>query len=80
MEWAAYYELEPWGCEAEDQRWRQLYNLYWMPNFKGEPPEFLKRTEDIALPPPPEELDAKLEAFFGGLAAQSESAEEQPSE
>jgi hypothetical protein len=43
VEWCAFYEYEPFGCEPEDNRWRQFYNLFWLPNFKGDAPAFLQR-------------------------------------
>lgn len=70
-EWEAYYQLEPFGSPSEDDRWRQMYTLYFGVNAKAnaEQPDWLDRD--------PEEtlrlrsaitMEDKMEAFFASIA------------
>lgn len=72
MEWEAYYYFEPWGAPAEDERWAQMYALYFssvtkanstQPNWLDRDPEetLRKRLEADAA----RTLEVKLEEFFG---------------
>jgi hypothetical protein len=82
-EWEAYYFFEPWGAPAEDDRWRQMYSLYYavntkpgseMPMWLDRDPEETKRLREL------EEakitLEDKLEAFFSMLATPVEADED----
>jgi hypothetical protein len=70
-EWEAYYQLEPFGSPADDDRWRMLYSLYFSVNAKPgtehpdwldrDPEETLRRRASIT-------MEDKMEAFFGSLA------------
>lgn len=70
LEWEAFYQVEPWGCPPEDDRWRLHYALFWKANFKGQPPEWLDRMpEETARARArllDDELTRKAEAFFSG--------------
>lgn len=44
VEWCAFYSYEPWGCEVDDQRWRQHYQIQWRAGgFQKDAPSFLQR-------------------------------------
>ena len=74
-EWEAYYQLEPFGSSADDDRWRQMYALYFGANTKPntEQPDWLDRD--------PEEtlrlrsaitMEDKMEAFFASIAVEED--------
>lgn len=69
MEWQAYYELEPWGTPAEDDRWRLHYMMQFRGGFQGTEPAWLDRDpeETARLAAEAEAaltLEAKIDAFF----------------
>lgn len=72
VEWQAFYHFEPWGCPAADYRADVLARLNYIPNFKGDPPDFfdwdfeetkrLKEKHQASI-----SLEDKIDAFFGGI-------------
>lgn len=70
-EWIAYYQLEPWGCEAEDIRWRQHYSLTYAFNTKAgsKEPDWLDRDpEETARKRAAVSKEQQIESFFAGMA------------
>ncbi len=82
-EWEAFYHFEPWGCPAADYRADVLARLNYIPNFKGDPPDFFdhdwqetRRLEEKRLASIT--LEDKVLSFFGGLNVIDGDAEEEP--
>jgi hypothetical protein len=72
-EWAAYYESEPFGTPAEDDRWRLNYSLVWATNSDKEQPVWLDRDpEETARREAQRSLDDKIEEFFSVMAVRPE--------
>lgn len=72
----AFAQLEPFGCDAEDDRWRQLYNIEFCVNAKAgaSPPNWLDRDPEETLRQREEEtLERKIETFFTGMVATQEA-------
>lgn len=70
----AFAQLEPFGCDAEDDRWRQLYNIEFCVNAKAgaSPPNWLDRDPEETIRQREEEtLESKIETFFSGMIAQA---------
>ncbi len=74
-EWIAFSQLEPFGCDAEDDRFRQLLNLEFAvnakagsatPNWLDRDPEETERLRQKAT------IESKMETFFGDMAAAPE--------
>ena len=70
-EWEAFYQVEPWGTPAEDDRWRQAYALTFAVNASAgaSQPDWLDRIpEETARRRAREEaaisVEDKVEAFF----------------
>lgn len=66
-EWAAYYEVEPWGSPADDDRWRNLLALQYSAHGGKEEVRWFDRDPDwtqyiIDLQKPP--MDDSIEAYF----------------
>lgn len=80
--WMAFSQLEPWGCQVEDQRTemglRLLYAINSKPNAKI--PRFIDRDPDArashALTD--EDLEDNIAAFFAGRTIKKEAEPEQP--
>ncbi len=76
MEWAAFYELEPWGTPAEDDRWRLNYSLVWAINSDKDQPVWLDRDpEETARREAARPLDDKINEFFSAMAVRAEEDE-----
>ncbi|MBB5715847.1 phage tail assembly protein T [Sphingomonas aerophila] len=77
VRWIAYYQLEPWGCEAEDHRTELGLQVLCSINgvASSKIPRFIDRDpEDNYKPDPtPEELDEKVRDFFIGRTAKAEA-------
>lgn len=83
VEWAAYYDFEPWGAPVEDQRWQTLCDLTVRMNsekppktmlqfFDRDPDETARLAElERAKEARGSALDAKIEAFFEQKMAMS---------
>lgn len=83
--WMAYYDIEPWGCDVEDQRTQVIASLIFQANSKPgtKTPRFFER--DIQ--PKPKSvtkrvsskvLDDKFRNLFAGRIVKAESAELPP--
>lgn len=71
----AFYEIEPWGCAAEDGRWRQHFSLTFALNAKSgsKEPDWLDRDpEETARKRAAISKEQQIESFFSGMATRSE--------
>lgn len=82
-EWEAYHFFEPFGSPAEDDRWRQMYSLYYSANAKPgtEMPDWLDRDPDEtarirAANAKVATLEDKLMAFLDANAIDGDAIEE----
>lgn len=72
QDWEAYYQLEPWGTPAEDDRWRLNYDLIFGAHYQAqdEPVVWLDRdpeeTARRASRDAEDHMAAKFEAFLIG--------------
>jgi hypothetical protein len=74
-EWEAYYQLEPFGSPADDDRWRQMYALYFGANTAAgtEQPDWLDRDPEETLRKRASvTIEDKMEAFFASIAVEEE--------
>ncbi|MGC5796951.1 hypothetical protein [Sphingomonas sp. NFX23] len=78
-EWEAYNFFEPFGAPAEDDRWRQMYSLYFsantkpgttMPDWLDHDPTETKRLRELANSSVT--LEDKLMAFINSVAVYAE--------
>ena len=65
--WYAFYQLEPWGCDVEDQRSAYMLSLFYQANAKpgSQVPVFYKRwPEEKAIAEVDKEQHIKIKGFF----------------
>ncbi len=76
--WMAFYDLEPWGCPADDHRAELSLHLLYAINSKPNAtiPRFIDRDpqSNIKPDPTPEELDNSIRDFFAGKTVKAEPA------
>ena len=71
--WAAYYELEPWGCPVEDERSRNQLTLFYSAYRASSDtpiPTFYDRwkLEEKTAPEPESHLHNKIKGYFKAYA------------
>ena len=80
--WMAFWQLEPWGCPAEDHRAELGLNLLYAINSKANAkiPLFIDRDPEgrVKADPTPEQLDDSIIDFFLGKTIRVEAVEEVP--
>jgi hypothetical protein len=68
--WMAFWQLEPWGCPADDHRAELGLNLLYAVNSKSNAkiPLFIDRDPEgrVKFDPTPEQLDDSIMDFFLG--------------
>lgn len=77
--WAAFYQLEPWGCPVEDQRSAHMLNLFYQANSKpGTPvPTFYNRWPEETQDEEPQSennLHIKVKGFFSAYTDHQKKA------
>lgn len=76
--WYAFYQLEPWGCDVEDQRSSYALSLFYQANAKpGTPvPTFYDRwkIKEEAKPEPEANLHTKIKGFFAAYTQRQNKA------
>lgn len=62
IDWLAFYEISPWGCELEDMRWADLIST--LINLKVKNRRHMVKISDV-IRQPPKRRSAKGFSFRG---------------